>query len=371
MPLRQTSERVTLCLAKQQQTRIKGQKPTFLTHLRNNLVFYLHLSEKAANMPLDHGMEPPTIITSHGMMGAGMMSPGYYTSPDFPSEYDNSAGGFTFSTPSEHCISLCQQYRQSDAFVESANYDEAPYGVYNFDSRRESVDTTNAMYTLDNIPDANGPTDTDATAQPTRPGKQLNESIVSPRRLSIAVPQPSGKMGSLSARRLSFDPLRYPSPTSAGTDRESTFATAAEDFEAADEELVNETPADVHGGTKPDEELGDEIDYGEIEIPQDDDEGVYRRAVVIPGEEEEAGFVPELKEEKQKQMARAKFEEEHGMDPEEDEPAYKEEDEDDYEVGLLRKEHDGEFQDVAGLDLGDEYTHKTDDDEGMDPYENA
>lgn len=38
--------------------------------------------------------------------------------------------------------------------------------------------------------------------------------------------------------------------------------------------------------------------------------------------------------------------------------------EDEWEIGLKRKEHDPEFQSVAGLDFGDEFEGNVDDDEG-------
>ncbi|KAI8825948.1 uncharacterized protein EV422DRAFT_514790 [Fimicolochytrium jonesii] len=52
-------------------------------------------------------------------------------------------------------------------------------------------------------------------------------------------------------------------------------------------------------------------------------------------------------------------------------PAYAEEDENDWDVGLRRQEHDWRFQEEAGLDYGDEEVGRMSDDEGMDPVENA
>jgi hypothetical protein len=46
------------------------------------------------------------------------------------------------------------------------------------------------------------------------------------------------------------------------------------------------------------------------------------------------------------------------------EPSYSELLEDDWEVGILRKEHSAEFQADAGLDFGDEKLGEADDDEG-------
>jgi hypothetical protein len=52
------------------------------------------------------------------------------------------------------------------------------------------------------------------------------------------------------------------------------------------------------------------------------------------------------------------------FDPEQNEPAFSELEEDDWDVGLHRKEHSSEFQDEAGYDSGDEHSQKKDDDEG-------
>lgn len=50
------------------------------------------------------------------------------------------------------------------------------------------------------------------------------------------------------------------------------------------------------------------------------------------------------------------------------EPVYSEIEEDEFDIGKLRKEHDHEFQDEAGLDMGD--ANEFPDDEGEDPMEN-
>ncbi|TPX65376.1 hypothetical protein SpCBS45565_g05185 [Spizellomyces sp. 'palustris'] len=283
-------------------------------------------------------MEPPSPAHAHGPL----MSPSHFTAADFPSEYDNSA----------------------DAFAESASYDVPPYG-YRRPETRESVDVTNTMLPLDAALDSPTPMDVDATAEPTPLGKPSINSG-SPRRLSIAVPQPGGlKMGPLSARRLSIDPSRYPSPNSAGTQREDVVATAAEDYDESEEELVAEDPLrEVHSGLQADEDLGDEVDYGDVQV-REDDEGVMARGNA------ESEFVPELQFERPLMGPPddSDDDDDDERDPEEEEPAYQEEAENDWEVGLRRKEHDPEFQDAAGLDYGDAHPNKPDDDEGDDPLE--
>ncbi|KAI9000274.1 hypothetical protein BC832DRAFT_562936 [Gaertneriomyces semiglobifer] len=293
-------------------------------------------------MPRDYGMEG-------GMEVDTLMSPQTFTSADFPSEYDNG----------------------SDAFAE--NIDD--YAQTRRPSRLGlAIDTSSSQYSLDAAPDISIISEVGiSTAQPTI-GKPDPSQL--PRRVSLAV---HGKPAN-SPTLIPVDPLRFPggdiTPTSP---RDDTFATAAEGtgYAPSDlpQEIVIDDPTSVTPTGHPLEPTSSSADlHADISslsnyLPQMSSQGPYNLSPLNPSNSE-GEWVPDLRATLEQQRRERQQDEENDVDWEAVRPAYSEEAEDGWDVGVLREEHQPEFQDVSGLDTGDENVGRPDDDEGMDPAEN-
>ncbi|KAJ3044526.1 hypothetical protein HDV00_001953 [Rhizophlyctis rosea] len=359
-----------------------------------------------------------------------LMSPSVFTSPDFPSDFDPDADEYP---PPRHDAHHPHHIRfaKHESFDTSATDlnladmpDVEPPQDYEF-PRRQSV-SVSLDHVLGRVPstlDESVSVD-DAGVGGFAAGEQIDPISLAPniktgslsniygRRVSIVAPppdpartapdhvssaaeddidiivsegaQPNTTLGSqppLKKRRPSLDPSRFqPIPGSEQT---------REDVDASNVEFDDTLAHDPDAGMQ---KLEDEADYTQslpdssaYELPtikghnppsSSTDTQTYRDGVAsLTASQEPATFTHPPSIDSILRSAEGdvnKYDEDYlERDGEEREPAYGEEDEDDWDVGVRRKEHQSEFQDVAGLDFGDVDMTRTDDDEGMDPMENA
>ncbi|KAJ3166876.1 hypothetical protein HDU88_002962 [Geranomyces variabilis] len=302
-------------------------------------------------MPHDYDVE---VLPSHP---ARSLNPAHFTAADFPSEYDNS----------------------SDAFAESATYDEAPYGHYRIEKypapgggALSGATQTDSMISID-IDDTAGEEIYEEPVMAAEYSQQLQQQQYQSSDAAAVL-----KAQQLQARRLSLDPARFPSSAPSGSKSE-LFATAAEqqgDNMGGDDDENNGNNDDSgsEGGIVDPRYTGyndpiSAVDYDRVNDPDfardnnPDTEEAEELEDYSCGFEQVAGPPRRLQQVQGKEHQRGDFEDEETA------PAFAEEEENGWEVGLSRREHDAEFQDVAGQDWGDQ-SMTPDDDEGEDPHEN-
>ncbi|KAI8918166.1 hypothetical protein DFJ77DRAFT_454637 [Powellomyces hirtus] len=355
-------------------------------------------------MPVDYDMEVATTTTGR------LMNPAHYTAADFPSEYDNSA----------------------DAFAESASYDEAPYGHYRTDHlptksqpfRDGAASGTRISDSMISIDMDDDPSSSLALTEDIHNNNNNNSNMIDSyeepikaagpsRRASVApIPQEQleahqqqqqlqqqerelfesgvvslkgggGTAGGAGARlrRVSLlDPARFPMSEPASSSKAQLFATAAEevfpDPSQNNNDNNNNNDADIDNDDEFTDNSGHTYDYTDptrrnshFYVPDDDvgpDEQIdYDQVLAQP-------FTAPPDELCSYALGTSPPQHQHHEKTyraEETAPAYQETDENGWDVGLRRNEHKEEFQDVAGLDYGDQRM-EMDDDEGMDPMEN-
>ncbi|KAJ3022218.1 hypothetical protein HKX48_006740 [Thoreauomyces humboldtii] len=313
-----------------------------------------------------------------------------------PLDYEMSAPSFhadalRVSRPSEF-----NSYDSSSQDLTEPGYHEAPYGHQQKRSFNPHAFPTIAL--------KGNEVDEDATASEQTTHASITNN--GPRRKSllpndidsadISSVRPSVEQTNLlkpsyqQHRRLSLDPARFPKTEPSGS-KTQLFATAAEDFDndgaGADEDESTSSDSDemddtnhmnesigtarvsrdaiaIAGGGRrrnsaarlPDESMQSSSLYADTPSRYPTDEGPELLAYEIGDE---------LLQRQRRGSAAGPLryrEEETAM-------AYSEADENDWSVGLQRKEHSARFQDAAGQDWGDERMTRSDD-EGEDPYEN-
>ncbi|KAJ3086793.1 hypothetical protein HK102_012460 [Quaeritorhiza haematococci] len=245
------------------------------------------------------------------------------------------------SHPDRH-HGLKVQSESSEAFHQPhPNFRELfhPHHGHYARSQQDPIDTTSSTWTLDDVPDA----------------KRRHEARVIVERETES---------SYDTRK---EERRDPQP-------HEEDISSEEPLDSEEKELVNENPEDVHRGELPDEFLGDEVEYGDVPVEQDDDEGVYQRGVEVPGADESERLPVEKYDTLMTDATEDAEFDRYDLDTDDFEQnalAVSEKSEVSWDNGFERQEHDPVFQDEAGLDYGDRSEGIADDDEGMDPAENA
>ncbi|KAJ3056936.1 hypothetical protein HK097_002314 [Rhizophlyctis rosea] len=351
-----------------------------------------------------------------------LLSPSAFTSPDFPSDFDPDSDVYPPPRHDPHHPHHIR-FAKAESFDTSAtsiNVDDQPDADYIAPPqdrefpRRQSV-SVSLEHVLSGIPPPFKEKDESAlvgdaglrgvdTALPdTEAGLEIPEQSAKSgsmgnlygRRVSIVAPDPA-RAAPISApaaedddleiivaegnrsnepsapispkkRRMSLDPSRFQPLPGSETGREDTDASAIE-LDNTPPPAQQQNPSfsipSITGQNPP-------SSSSDLQTYRDGIDQIAHSEDVPPPNSSSASSTSKIKAFTQSSAGVDKYDLDDPIDPEEEEPAYAEEDEDDWEVGVGRKEHSGEFQDEAGLDFGDVDMSRTDDDEGMDPMENA